>query len=104
MSIYKVIETKNSVKYWKDNRFVKKDDVPEAIIEALKLEPTIDDQNLPEVLIDKSCVFCGLHAKYSRRINNQTVYICELDYYDKTTGQILAQFNAKKLEQERQLA
>lgn len=98
MSIYKAIETKSGLKYWKDNRFIKRDNIPDSILSILKPGENIDDANLPAVLIDTSCVFCGDHAKYNKRINGQTVYICEMDYYDKTTGQMLAQFNARKQE------
>lgn len=37
----------------------------------------------------KICIFDGAPGEMQRFVNGQTVYLCEMDYYDKSIGKIV---------------
>lgn len=101
MSIYKALEGKNgNLRYWKDRRFIKKEDVPEEILEILTPGHDVDTEAGPVLAPKKQCIFCGEDTNWVRVLNGQTIYICETDYYDKTMGQIAQRVNQLKAPKE----
>jgi hypothetical protein len=45
---------------------------------------------------ERKCIFCGAHARFTKFVNLQTVYVCDDDYYDKSTGKIAEQLSKAK--------
>lgn len=69
-----------------NNKFVKAENVPEAVLIRLRQEEFVDTT---PVVVDKSCIFCGRgDCRQTRLVNTQTIYLCEEDYYDKTIGKV----------------
>jgi hypothetical protein len=83
-----------SIRYKKNNRFVKKSDIPADILIKLEVGMTDITEQAIEPEIHK-CIFCNMVTKQYRLLNSKPVYLCEDDYYDKTLGQV-----AQKLNQE----
>lgn len=92
MAIYKVQKTGiGATVYRMDNKLIKTADVPSNVVDLLEHQPEVDDTNLKLQTPYRNCVFCKDYTKLSRMVNQQTVYICEKDFYDKTIGQIAQQ-------------
>lgn len=87
--MYTTTKGKNGVRYMKDNRFVSKKDVPADIL--IKLDVGMTDVITTEEPEIKKCIFCGMATKGYRLLNQQQVYLCTEDYYDKNIGQIAQQ-------------
>lgn len=34
----------------------------------------------------KACIFCGVHSRFTRFVNLQTIYLCDNHYYDVNIG------------------
>ena len=81
VSEYKAIHGSRGIRYTKDNRLVKKADVPEEELRRLAPRPE-------PVMPDKQCLFCGEFAKYPRVVNLRTIYLCDNHYYSETLGKI----------------
>jgi hypothetical protein len=85
----KVVGGDGTARYKKNKiKFVKKIDVPLAVIEALKTEKEVDDTGLNTTIKFRKCICCDEHGKHERFLNGQTVYLCEEDYYSKSIGQV----------------
>lgn len=81
----------DSTIFWRDKRPVKTTEVPSNIVDLLEHQPEVDDELLKLESPYRRCVFDGEYTKLSRVVNQQTIYICEKDFYDKTIGQIAQQ-------------
>lgn len=89
--MYKTINGKNGVRYMKDNRFVKKADIPADVLIKLNVGMEVEDKPVEkEPLV---CIFCGMGTKITRFLNMQSIAICEEHYYSKNVGQTVQQFN-----------
>ncbi len=86
--MYKRIETKTGVKYWKDGKFIKKADIPAQVFQALETNPSYDES--------KDCIFCGLPGTKVRNYNLMVVHLCDEHYIEKRLGQIAEHFNKLK--------
>ena len=85
---YKVIQGSRGPRYMKDNRFVKKLDIPADILIKLDVgmqELTTEDNPLTE----KVCAVCGQWGKMSKFLNGNAIVLCEDHYYSLTTGQVV---------------
>lgn len=92
MSIYtKSKGLKNSKIYRRDGKMIKTADTPGNVMALLETQDSVNDENLKLEKPTKPCIFCGMHSKLSRTINQEVVVICEAHYYEKTTGQIVQQ-------------
>lgn len=92
MSVYtKKINGLGYVNYRRDKRFVKTADVPGNIVDLLKEQDSVDDENIKVTAPYKRCVFCKEETRLSRTINQQTIAICKKHFYSKTIGQIAQQ-------------
>lgn len=74
-----------------DKRFIKTLDVPSNIKELLETQDEVNDENTIASSPYKKCIFCGDDTKLSRQVNQQTLYVCEKDFYAKTIGQFAQQ-------------
>lgn len=78
-----------STRFKYNNKFVKRENIPADILIKLGVgmdkieEPVV--QTVPEV---HTCIFCGMGTNIFRLLNQQPVYLCNDDYYDRTMGQI----------------
>lgn len=48
----------------------------------------------------KACIFCGMHSRYTRFVNGQTVYICDEHYYSENIGKIVQKLRELNHEKE----
>lgn len=49
----------------------------------------IPKEEMPKVMHpERICIFCGKYGKNAKFINMQTVYLCDEDYQNKSTGQV----------------
>lgn len=81
---------KGSVRYKKDNRFVKKIDIPADILIQLGVGMTNIDETPKEQELT-NCIFCGMFTKGYRLLNLKPVYLCTEHYYEKTLGEVAQQ-------------
>lgn len=93
MSIYTFrIGIRDSKIYMRDNKMIKKTDVPKKIFEQLNSGATeVDDSEVDTSTNVKLCVVCKSYGNLTRVVNLQTVALCEEHYYGMNIGQ-LAQF------------
>ena len=95
MSIYKTINgPRNDVRFTKDGRLFSKKNIPANIYRQFEDKEVGHEVNDEGVVLEapvKECVFCGSESKLYKLINSQTIYLCDEDYYDKNTGQIVQQ-------------
>lgn len=97
MAIYSTQEgVRGSIIYKRDKRPVKTTDVPANIVDLLEHQPEVDDTNLKLESPYRKCIFDGEFTKLSRVVNQQTIYICEKDFYAKTIGEIAQQVRVNK--------
>lgn len=80
---YKLIKNKHGNRYMKDNRFVKFDNVPQAVKDKLETHSAAAE------LDPKKCIFCGIYATETRFIQLQTIALCDEHFYSKNVGQIV---------------
>jgi len=93
---YKTIKgPRGSVRYMKDGKMISKNSIPQDIL--IKLEVGMNDVSNIEVENIHKCIFCGQVTKQYRLLDQQAIYICQDDYYDKTMGQIAKQVKQKEL-------
>lgn len=81
----------------KDGRLVKKADVPADELERLSKGNVIEQPTKTEQP-DKSCLFCGVHSRYSRFVDLQTVYLCDDHYYSENVGKIANKLRSDRSE------
>lgn len=89
MSEYTTVSGIKGVRYQKDKRFIAKAAVPPKILAKLETSPVVSDVRVHVPPPTKICLYCKEPAKLSRVITLETVYLCDNDYYSKTTGQIV---------------
>jgi hypothetical protein len=68
-------------RWWKDGKFVKESDVPEA----------------EKSIAKRQCPFCGEHGDRQRLINGMMVYLDDGCYYSQTYGSIVGKLREKGL-------
>lgn len=89
--MYKTIESKNGIRYMKDGKFIKKDNIPADVLIKLGVGmQDIVDAIVPE---PTKCIFCGMATKQYRLLDSKPVYLCMDDYYDKSLGQVAQKVN-----------
>lgn len=44
----------------------------------------------------KACIFCGVHSRYTRFVNLQTIYVCDEDYQNQNIGKCAARLRELK--------
>lgn len=93
MSIYKVIETKDKLMYYRDKKLVSIKNIPSNVLPLLEVGKTFDDSGMKLKAPTKDCIFCGKGHTHTRRVNLQRVYLCDNCYYDKNVGQIAQRLN-----------
>lgn len=81
--MYSTIKSTKGVRYMRNGKLIKTIDVPEDVMELLKDHATVEEAHEKT---DKSCIFCGEPGNRERFLNGRIIYLCEKDYYDKTTG------------------
>lgn len=80
--------------YFKDGKMISVKDIPEDIVDKLPLNGEYEEKEVVAPTVRK-CIFCGNHATESRFVDLQTIYLCEEDYYSKTTGKITEKLREK---------
>ena len=83
---YTTVTGKNGVRYLKNNRFVKKDSIPQDILIKLNVGMKVEDEAIASG--EHKCIFCGMVTKEYRLLDSKPVYVCEKDYYEKTFGEV----------------
>lgn len=71
---YKIIKSSKGTRYMKDGKFVKKEVVPQFIL----------DGHDPE----GDCIECGIGGEHKRMILGIKVALCDIHYYSLTYGYI----------------
>lgn len=79
--IYRKHPTKNGVRYTKDARFIKKEDIPKAVIGELETKEEVEDQG-------RYCLFCGEATTWTKMLNSQLIYMCKKHYHEVSLGKI----------------
>lgn len=102
MHIYKRVETKDAVgnpaiRYIKDGKPTKAATVPPEVLDQFKYSPIIEYDDNPD---ERRCLFCDAPQERIKRLNNETLELCEWHYQNKNLGQVAAQVRLLK-EQER---
>lgn len=98
MAIYKAVKTSRGTRYLKVEltshgtrehpKFVGKTKIPASVLDALESMDEVDESALALQPLKRECIFCGETCKNTRRVNNQTVYLCNEHYYAKTIGKV----------------
>lgn len=104
---YKKIVAKNGKEmFYKNGTLTKVGTIPTSILNNLEdgVELSVGTPN-PETVDethedapklhpkDNVCIFCGEPSTRTRFLNMNTIYLCDEDYTNNTTGKIVAQFN-----------
>lgn len=79
--IYRKHPTKNGVRYTKDARFIKKDNINPHVLEKLETEDEVSDQG-------RYCLFCGKPTTWTRLYNSTLIYLCKKHYHEVSLGKI----------------
>lgn len=78
--------------YFKDGKMVSIGSIPQHILAEVDSDLKSTAPDATEIVLKyNECIFCKEHAKLSRLLNTQTLYLCNKDYYSKTIGQIAQQ-------------
>lgn len=86
---YDFILVRGARRYRKNKKMVNKNTLPRDVMERYGLVGEQPPEETDEPHDDpRACIFCGEHSRFTRRLNGQTVYICDADYYVKTIGSI----------------
>lgn len=88
---YKTFTVRGNIRFQKDGKLVKKNTLPRHVMEHFGLFSPDDpkEEDTPEEGKDpKGCLFCGMHSRFTRYVNGQTVYVCDEHYYEKNVGKI----------------
>ena len=83
---YRIISGKKGDRYLKNGRFVKRDLVP---VEILAKLPELGSVEIHPPKEEKTCIFCGQFAKYSRFVNLKAISLCEEHYYSMSLGKVV---------------
>lgn len=98
----KVVENKKGrLMYFNNNKLISQDEY-----DRLKGVEGIDAVSSPVAtaepaagqLPQRICIFCGEAANRTKYLDQQTIWICEDDYFSHTTGEIVAQTKLRKSE------
>lgn len=97
MSIYSTRKgLKGSIIYTLNNRACKTADVPSNVVDLLKTQTEVNDENITLTTPYKKCIVDGVETKLSRQANGQTLYVCEEHYHNLTLGQLVQQARLNK--------
>ncbi|CAB4176058.1 hypothetical protein UFOVP1522_18 [uncultured Caudovirales phage] len=62
------------------------------------LETPFEPETIPEDPVsDRACVFCRQYSRFSRQVNGQSLYVCDLHYYSESLGSIITKARERNL-------
>ena len=97
---YDFILVRGKPRYRKNKRMVSKNTLPREVMERFGLlNPEIpEEEDTPDEprKDSKACLFCGVHSRFTRFVNLQTVYLCDSHYYDVNIGKIAQKLRETK--------
>jgi len=76
--------------YFLDGKLVSAKSIPQNELDKLN-GAVVETTPVPKV-----CIFCGEYGTEEKFINLQTLYLCNEDYLNKTSGEIVHQLNKEK--------
>lgn len=89
---YDFILVRGTPRYRYKKKIVGKNKLPRHIMERYGLlnpeEPQEEDTPEKGREDPKGCLFCGVHSRFTRFVNLQTVYLCDSHYYDVNIGKV----------------
>lgn len=98
---YDYIMVRGKPRYRKNKKMVKVNTLPRDVMERFGLlnpEAPEQEEETPDEprKNPKACIFCGMHSRYTRFVNLQTIYVCDEHYQTKNIGKCAARLREMK--------
>lgn len=101
---YKTFMVRGNPRFQKYGKLVKKNTLPRDVMEHFGLlspgEPEETDTPDEPRKDPKACLFCGMHSRFTRYVNAQTVFVCDEHYYSENIGKVAQKLRELRDEEE----
>lgn len=83
------ISVKGRPMYYKENKLVSKNDIPQVVLNnILPGEPYDYVLEGPQEIV-KECLFCGAFSNLTRMVNGKVIVLCDSHFYSESLGKIV---------------